>query len=354
MVAYIGFGLLATLVVQLDLWLSGSRLQTMNILYIWLLGIIILGVALWMEYTRWAAYLRHLMSMDTARSLDELAILPPPRTYEQSVFSEAWAKLYSRLCADVIQERQRGRHNLEMISQWAHHMKTPVSVIDLELQKARSERLPLTSDKYDAVLASIEEENRRLHQVLQALLNMVRLEEFSADFRVTTIDLIDIVRLLINDHKRDFIVHRVYPKLEQDDPTGTPLYVVSDSKWLRFVLEQILSNALKYSSPADREGRVTFRCRREGQSTVLEIADNGIGISPQDLPRVFNPFFTGENGRPCPHSTGMGLYLAKETCQRLGHTLHITSQPGKGTQVFITFPDGPTTFQDLHVAVTAK
>jgi signal transduction histidine kinase len=351
--AYIGFGILATLVVQLDLWLSGSSLQIMNILYIWLLGIIILGVAVWVDYTRWAAYLRHLLSMDAARTLDDPAVLPAPRTYEQSVFGAAWAKLYSRLNTTIMQERDRGRHHLQMISQWAHHMKTPVAIIDLELQKAKGEGLAASSE-LTAVLGSIEEENQRLHQTLQALLNMVRLEAFSADFSVVTLDLIELVRTLINDHKRDFIVHRVYPKIEQEMPADGPVHVVSDAKWLRFVLEQLLSNAIKYSSAAGREGHVIFRCRRTEQGVVLEVADNGIGICLQDLPRVFNPFFTGENGRLFPHSTGMGMYLAKETCRRLGHSIHIASQPGVGTQVYITFPDHPTTFQNLHVAVTSR
>jgi signal transduction histidine kinase len=353
-IAYIGFGILATLVVQLDLWLSGSQLQIVNMLYIWLLGIIILGVALWVEYARWAAYLNHFMSVSVTSSLDELSVLPPPRTYEQTIIGAAWGALYSRFNSIVIQERERGRRNLEMVSQWAHHMKTPVSVIDLELQKAKGEHMTSSSEQFTTVLTSIEEENQRLHQTLQALLNMVRLEEFSADFTAVTIDLIALLRSLINDHKRDFIVHRVYPKLDLEDQADSPIHVVSDNKWLRFILEQILHNAVKYASASDREGHITFRCRRMEQSTVLEIIDNGIGISSQDLPRVFNPFFTGENGRLFPHATGMGLYLAKETCQRLGHSLQITSQPGQGTQVTITFPDQPTTFQDLHVAVTSK
>lgn len=98
---------------------------------------------------------------------------------------------------------------------------------------------------------------------------------------------------------------------EADGPACSPRLpawvILSDAKWLRFVLEQLLSNASKYSSRPDRDGQVIFRLSHAGGETLLEVADNGIGIPPEDLGRVFDPFFTGSNGRDYPQSTGLGL-----------------------------------------------
>src|SRR5690606_17929341 len=138
-------------------------------------------------------------------------------------------------------------------------------------------------------------------------------------------------RKFINDHRREFIIHRVFPRLELQqggtqvqEPDVTHWLVETDRKWLRFVLEQIVSNALKYASPTDAgHGRATFIIRHDEREPemVLEVVDNGIGIPPEDLPRVFDPFFTGHAGRHYPQSTGMGLYLAREVCRRLGHSI---------------------------------
>ncbi|MBE3576202.1 MAG: sensor histidine kinase [Limnochordales bacterium] len=355
--AYAAFGTVTVAVVQLDLWLSSASLQLSNVLYLYLLGLVGLVVVLAVDYQRQAAFWRwseersRLCTGEPPRSLslDELALLPEPRTLEQENFSQAWSALYGRLRSELAREQERGRRNIRFLSQWAHHMKTPLAVIALEIQKGRKHPLP---PELEAILSSIEEETERLNHSLQMLLNVVRLEDFTADFRVEPVDLVELLRRLINDHKRSFINHRVYPKLElaeesQQALAGTWL-VRSDAKWLRFVLEQLLSNAIKYSSRPERDGQVIFRLSRAGEDTVLEIADNGIGIPPEDLDRVFEPFYTGTNGRAFPQSTGLGLYLAWEVCNRLGHGLRLESRRGEGTRVFLHFPHDYAIFSGLE------
>lgn len=343
---YGAFGLLIVTVVQLDLRLSGASLQRANLLYLWLLGMVGLLFFLIADYLRQAAFLRHLVPPGPDQPLDDLALLPEPRTLEQQAFAEAWAGLYGRLRAELAAERERAQQNLRFLSQWAHHMKTPVAVIDLELQKARQQPVPPDLEPF---LRSIEEENRRLQHALQALLNRIRLEDFAADFRAEEVDLVALIRRLLSDQKRAFIAHRVYPRLDLEEPAPPGGWVVrSDPKWLRFVLEQVVSNAIKYSARPDGEGQVTFRLRRAGDETVLEVADSGIGIPPEDLGRVFDPFYTGENGRRFPQSTGLGLYLAREACRRLGHSIALQSRPGEGTRVFLRFAPRPTTFTGLE------
>jgi len=383
---YIGFGTLIVVVVQLDLLFSGASLDLANVFYLWALGLAGLLVFLLVDYRRQVSFMRRLETIESDEPLDRLALLSEPRTLEQRVFRDAWSKLYARFTTELAQERNRGQQNVHLITQWAHLMKTPVSVIDLEIQKAK--QLPIEAGLAET-LDSIAEENQRLNSSIQMMLNMVRLEDFSADFTPERVDLLSLVRQLINDNRHMFIAYQVFPKIidSQDNECAWPS-VVSDSKWLRFVLQQVISNAIKYSSrvkgafegqlaePSDRglesveasdanlsdaaiggttHGRVTVSCypgRLEGE-IVLEIADNGIGITREDIGRVFNPFYTGATGRTYPQSTGMGLYLAKQACQRLGHDISIESSPGKGTRVYVKFGADQTIFAGVRDSLSS-
>lgn len=346
--AYLGFGLIALLVVQLDLWLSHASLQVINIGYILLLGLVGLGGFLGLEYQRQAAFFRRFGRGTGQEPLDQLGLVPEPRSLEQQLYAQAWGELYARLRAELMTERQRSQQQLFLVSQWAHHMKTPVAVIDLELQKVAKQEWPT---EVGGALQSVAEENGRLQDALQMMLNLVRLEEFAADLKVESLDLVAFVRQLVNDEKRAFIAHRVYPRVEE---AGAPLTIESDAKWLRLVLEQLISNAMKYSAGLDREGRVCFRCYRAEGQIVLAVADNGIGIPVADRGRVFAPFFTGTNGRRYNQSTGMGLYFAREICDRLGHRLSLESKEGEGTTLFLHFSPNRTLFDGLQARLTER
>ena len=206
------------------------------------------------------------------------------------------------------------------MNQWIHQMKTPLSVIEL-----------ITQDEVEPRFESINEETDRLKKGLEMALYVARLEAFTQDFYVERVQLHKIVNDSVHEHKRFFIRNFVYPELKIDKD----ITVESDAKWLQFLIGQILSNAIKYSSGSREKIRV--RACKEGNNVILEIADNGVGIPKQDLPRVFKPFFTGENGRDFKESTGMGLYLVYEITKQLGHSVEIHSEVGKGTVVRIKF-----------------
>jgi OmpR family two-component system sensor histidine kinase YxdK len=113
------------------------------------------------------------------------------------------------------------------------------------------------------------------------------------------------------------------------------LYILSDKKWIKFVIEQVLSNALKYSS--EKSNKVDIRLAKQNEQVILTITDYGIGIPEQDVKRVFEPYFTGVNGRKYHESTGMGLYLVKEILNRLAHDFSIDTEINKGTSFSIIF-----------------
>ena len=136
---------------------------------------------------------------------------------------------------------------------------------------------------------------------------------------------------MINENKRLFIAKRVFPNVDVDEN----LSVMSDPKWLRFLLDQFITNAVKYTFEPNK--KITISSAEFDQQIILTIQDEGIGIPKSDLSRVTKAFYTGENGRKTGESTGMGLYIAKETCDKLGHQLFITSEVGQGTKIEVTF-----------------
>lgn len=211
------------------------------------------------------------------------------------------------------------RHD-QFMNQWVHQMKTPISVIELLLQDER----PL--DK-----KNVQEEIDRLRRGLDMVLVNARLENFEEDMQVEQVALKTIVTATVNENKRLFITKRVFPEIHIEDD----IIVASDSKWLRFIIGQFVTNAVKYTFEANK--KIVLSAVKRDDHVQLAICDEGIGIPASDLSRVTKAFFTGENGRKTGESTGMGLYLAKEICEKLGHELNITSEVGKGTIVTVAF-----------------
>ncbi|RUT28665.1 HAMP domain-containing histidine kinase [Paenibacillus zeisoli] len=221
----------------------------------------------------------------------------------------------------LIKYEKHQQEHLVFMNQWVHQMKTPLSVIDL-----------ITQSEEDPLFENIAEEADRIRRGLEMVLYMARLETFEQDFHVEKICLREIVQDVIHENKLYFIRSSVYP----DNQIPYEYTAQTDVKWLRFMLQQIMSNAIKYS--AGSRSTVTFTAFRDEQALCLEIRDSGIGIPKADIARVFRPFFTGENGRIFKESTGMGLYLVKEVADRLGYEIELESAPSRGTAVRIRFP----------------
>lgn len=146
------------------------------------------------------------------------------------------------------------------------------------------------------------------------------------------LDLEQVVRSVTSSQRRLFIRSRIFPVIEFE----RTLRITSDEKWLSFVMTQLVTNAVRYSA-GEEHRQIRFRGYQSGSEAVLDIQDEGIGIPQGDLPRVFDPYFTGENGRLYQESTGMGLYLVKQICSRMGHGVEIESEEGRGTTVRMRF-----------------
>jgi signal transduction histidine kinase len=254
-------------------------------------------------------------------SLDELVAL-----HESVPLSVALEKLldsqYGQYHAHLNRLEQKQQEYLTFMNQWVHQMKTPLSVIELTVEE---------QDDDDARFRSIQEEADQMRRGLETVLYVARLDTFEQDFSVEPVVLRTVGEEAIHELKRFFIRNHVYPEIRMD----ASLVVQSDAKWLRFVLVQLLANAIKYS--AGSRQKVHLRAYAADRSIVLEVQDYGIGIPKSDLNRVFRPFFTGENGRHFKESTGMGLYIAKEVLTRMNHQIELESVYHEGTTVRIIF-----------------
>lgn len=195
---------------------------------------------------------------------------------------------------------------------WAHQIKTPIAAMRLLLQTDCSPE----NDE-------LEEQLFKIEQYVEMVLQYIRSDSISSDLEIKSYDLGGIVRAAVKKYRKQFL--RKKTKVIVCDINCR---VLTDDKWLSFVIEQIISNALKYTS----DGAVEIYMDKSAEKTLV-IADTGIGIRPEDLPRIFEKGFTGFNGREDKKSTGIGLFLCKKILTKLSHTITVTSEVGKGTVV---------------------
>lgn len=238
--------------------------------------------------------------------------LPAPEGAMEEDYQALLYRLGDSQEADLAEQRAKYREMLDYFTVWAHQVKTPIAAMDLKLQRADS-----------ALARELTADLRRIDQYTQMVLTYLRLDSEDTDFLFREYPLDDLIRKSIRPFAGEFIHRRL--SLSYDGAEGS---VVTDEKWLCFVLEQILSNALKYT----KSGGVAIFLEGPGR---LCVRDTGIGIAPEDLPRVFDKGYTGASGRTDRRSTGIGLYLCKRILTRLGHGVFISSTLGEGTTVCI-------------------
>lgn len=204
------------------------------------------------------------------------------------------------------------RQMVEYYMLWVHQIKTPIAAMRLLLESEDS-----------TLSKQLSFELFRIEQYVEMVMTYLRLDERMNDFVLERCRLDDLMKPVIRKFAKEFIGRKLslqYQKIEKE--------VITDEKWLSFVLEQILSNALKYTKKG------TIQIYLEGEDTLC-IEDTGIGIAPQDLPRIFEKGYTGYNGRSDKRASGIGLYLCKRICGKLGFEIRVSSEIMKGTKVRI-------------------
>ncbi len=209
----------------------------------------------------------------------------------------------------------------EYIEMWVHEIKTPIA----------SSRLILENNQESLPTREITEDLTSLENLVEQVLFYARSNAVEKDYMVRRANLKDIVYAAARKNARQFIGKRIQFEAQIEDHC-----VYTDAKWIEFILNQILGNAIKYCDKAN--SRIVVTAEEKPNAVMLTISDNGMGISQAEIERIFEKGFTGSNGRTQEKSTGMGLYLCAKLCDRLGHGIAACSQEGGGTQISLTFP----------------
>jgi len=258
---------------------------------------------------------------DLQQLLEKTDEAPLGQTFDQLM------KLQYQLYMDQLETAEQDQENhLKFIDRWVHQMKTPLSVIELtakELDEPES--------------SNIREETERLKNGLHTVLYMARMRTIQEDFQVKPVKLETLIQEVNQENKRLYIRNKVYPHVSFKNEN---LIVETDEKWLFFMLDQLLHNAVKYTDA--RSNRIDISVYKRTGAAVLEVTDYGVGIPIHDIKRIFQAFYTGDNGRRFRESTGMGLYLTKEVADYLGHRVEVESTVNKGTTFRIYFTKAQT------------
>lgn len=294
------------------IWLAGFR-EWQILIYAFGIGVFFLvGYLLYYYMTRRQLYRRlekAFLSLD--ESLRPTDTAPLSTAFDQLIQSQY--KCYIEKVNNI--ENTKNQH-LEFIDRWVHQMKTPLSVIELTAQDL---------DEPDS--SNIREETDRIKTGLNMVLYTARLRTIQDDFHIGQVDLEKLIHEVNQEHRRFYIRHHVFPKFKKREKIA---FVETDEKWLRFIIGQLIQNAVKYSTGKSHEIIISLY-KTGNEDVALEVKDFGIGIPIIDQKRIFKPFFTGENGRKYRESTGMGLYLVKEVVGYLGHHIEVESKVGEGT-----------------------
>lgn len=304
------YSLLTILLVGL-FWLDGYR-NTGILIYAIVLAVFVVLLYLLFSYFTQRHLYRLLSQTKQKKIYEEINKDASPLSQQINALLQHQYQTYFTELKKL--QNNRDEHN-RFINQWVHQMKTPLAVIELMIQDG------------DLNQESLLEETDRIKAGLSLALNMARIESFQQDFVIEKVNVKKLATEAVAEHKRNFIRNYVYPKIEVDEN----LVVETDLKWLTFCLSQVLSNAIKYSANSNQT--IEIEASRHYGRTHLVVRDHGVGIAQSDLPRVFQPFFTGEQGREHHEATGMGLYLVYEIMQELDHGIEIESELGVGTTV---------------------
>lgn len=260
-------------------------------------------------------YRKHKQLLELDKNINiQLEQLPDSKNLIEQDYIRVIHKLYNDKM-DLISKADTAKSDLiDYFTLWAHQIKTPIAAMHLLLQSEHHGQ----NDELSLELFKIE-------QYVETVLQYLRFENMTSDLVLKRYHLDSLVKQAIRKYAKMFIRKKIrlnYSDLHCD--------VLTDEKWLVFVIEQIISNAIKYTN----EGSISIYLDHTKEKTLV-IEDTGIGIAPEDLPRVFEKGFTGYNGRSDKKSTGIGLFLCKQILTKLSHSISIESGVGKGTKISI-------------------
>ena len=235
-----------------------------------------------------------------------------PGTLSENEFTEKIGELV-RECQDLITELKNVRQDYnDYYTVWVHQIKTPIAAMKMKLEREDTkENRELLAELF------------RIERYVEMVLGYIRLDSDSNDLVIRKHDVDELIRQAIRKFAPQFVERRLKLEYEPVD-----LKISTDEKWFVFIMEQLLSNAVKYT----KQGSISIKYVSDGK---LAVSDTGIGIAPEDLPRIFEKGYTGFNGREDKKATGLGLYLCKRACDMLSIDISVQSEPGRGSSFIL-------------------
>ena len=283
------------------------------------------AVCLFIDFYKY--YKRHkLLHINREQFFDDAEQLPEYMDIIEYDYQELAKKLYQAKQELISKNRIAKKELLDYYGMWVHQIKTPIAALDILLQN--TERMLYQLDEKEMMqkaisVSDMKMELFKIEQYVEMALNYLRVEDISSDLVFKKQELDDMVCQVIRKYAKIFISKKI-----KMDFKPTKACIVTDEKWFIFVLEQLISNALKYT----KKGQISIYMKEKS----LVIEDTGIGIPAEDLPRIFEKGFTGYNGRENKKSTGIGLYLCKNIMDKLQWNITADSEVGRGTKIYLT------------------
>ena len=253
--------------------------------------------------------------LDSKYLISEIAECP--EFYDGAVFYDILQGADKAMCEKISEHRSETKDFREYIELWVHEIKLPVASLQLMSHNEGN-------SKYT-------EQLNRIDEYIENVLYYTRSGNAEKDYIIKNVPLKRVFADTAVKNRNELQQHNVSLSTE-----GLDVNVMTDSKWMQFILGQLMGNSMKYLSP-DREPEIKVWAEQLDDKTVLHFRDNGIGIPKGDLPKIFEKSFTGENGHTHAKSTGMGLYIVKKLCNKLGHTVSADSVQGEYTEIIISF-----------------
>lgn len=298
--------------------LGNSGLTLLTIILVWTVVII---TYLGLDYYKRGKFFRKILDQMEQMEKPYLIYEFIEKTwrYEDQLYKEIIGKSSKGALESIAKLEEEQNEYKSFIEGWIHEVKLPITSLYL----MSAELTPVQARKLQLYLTDVE------NQVNQALYS-ARSDQVYQDYLIKEVSLEQVVKDLVKKNKTLLIQNQMVVSIECEDN------VLTDSKWLSFILNQLLFNAVKYKQ--DGRGSIQFSSVATKDGTKLMVKDTGIGIEADELPRIFNKGFTGTNGRSRGKSTGFGLYLCRKLCTKLGLGISAYSQKDVYTEIIITFP----------------
>jgi len=308
------------IIVVINVFLNAFDLPRHAVLFVTILVTALFTVWFFGEFVKRKRYYDNLLDvfekLDAKYLISEL--MDEGSFADSEIFYDILKRANKAMSDEVASYKAQTRDYLEYLESWIHEIKTPISSALLTIENNRNE-----------VTSSIEQDLGRIENYVQNVLFYARSNSVEKDYIIKETTLDSMVKKALRENSRLIIENNTSIKMD-----GLEITAFTDEKWVNFMLGQVISNCIKYSPAQGSE--IIFRGRQKPYGTVLEVSDNGIGIPPADLPRVFEKGFTGQNGRKYTKSTGMGLFLCKKLCDKLG--IGISASSGEYTTITFVFP----------------